>query len=106
VKRSLRYRLFRTPKFPAALAAAADGTELLAAEGVSVNVSATAVRAPGLRISRSVRLTSGSLVVRFDRVLAAVGRRELLGPDGPAAATLSFAADGMQSDAVVVGMGT
>ena len=95
MKKTLRYRLFGSPRFPPALAEAAPGA-LLAEEGVSVKVSARNIRAPGLRVSTSVRLTSGSLVVRGDSVLAAVGRRLLFGPDGPAgAATLRFAEDGM-----------
>jgi len=94
VKQTLWYRLFKRPRFPAALAEAAPGA-LLAQEGVSVKVSASDVRAKGLRVSRSVRLTNGSIVVRDrDTVLAAIRNRMLLGPGGRPA-TLRFAEDGI-----------
>jgi hypothetical protein len=100
MKRAFRYRLFGPPKPPAEMrACAARADVLLAADGVSIKCSGRAVRLPGVRASRSVRLLAGSIVVLPDRLLASVGSFVVLdaGRDDPGkeGQTLAIAEDGV-----------
>lgn len=97
---ALRYRLFGAGKMPPALREASGGGVLVGAEGISVKETVTALRMPRASVAHGAKLLVGSVVVRPDRVLTAIGDRVVVDSalhdaDRPTA-RLSLAEDGVR----------